>query len=152
MNNPILDSTYFKYIPYDIREYIWNINYSWALSIIIYKIQKYIQNQKQIKIKIISDTISYIYANTDLGIYAKNYHIHCWGKLYSKTDVFNLVSNCKCCSRHQKNRPTKLDIYIDTESNFDRPNNCSSACMCSCRHLSRFICRSLVYENNYING
>ena len=158
MNHPILEFTYFKYIPYDIREYIWNINYSWAIDIIIYNIQKYIQYQKKIKIDFMHDTISNVYHDlgNDLGIYNKNYHIYCSGKLYSKQDVFDLVSTCKCCSRHQKNRPNKLDVYFDTtEVNLEQKNY-SCECLCPCRHLSRFICRSVnrerATENNNINN
>jgi hypothetical protein len=153
MNHPILEFTYFKYIPYDIREYIWNINYSWAINIIIYNIQKYIQYQKKIKIDFMHDTISNVYHDlgNDLGIYNKHYHIYCSGKLYSKKDVFDLVSTCKCCSRHQKNRPNKLDVYFDTEMNLEEKNY-SCGCICPCRHLSRFICRSVNTENNNINN
>lgn len=149
MNNSLLEITYFKNIPYDIREYIWSFNYSWAINKVIYSIQKYIQMKKQKKINHIYEIISITNKNSDLGIYDKNYYIYYNGTLYSKNDVFKLMTTCKCCSRHQQFRPNILAPW--QERRFSNGNITCCSCNCSCRHMARFICRSTygVYDINH---
>ena len=55
-------------------------------------------------------------------------------------DKLDYLSNCHCCYRHQVDKPTILEPWIDTNS-----NNISIIypCRCNCRHLARFICRQI---------
>ena len=46
---------------------------------------------------------------------------------------------CKCCNRHNTNKPWCLAPWIDTP--FHNTNINSSDCSCPCRHNARFICR-----------
>lgn len=46
---------------------------------------------------------------------------------------------CKCCNRHNTNKPLCLAPWIDTP--FHNTNINSSDCSCPCRHNARFICR-----------
>lgn len=63
------------------------------------------------------------------------------------SDLINYLSKCKCCSRHQKNRPTTLiDNYEDypaseeslmmmNDENYVVPERCK----CKCRHIIRIL-------------
>ena len=57
-------------------------------------------------------------------------------------EAIKVLTACNCCERHQLNRPNTLDIWYDTPfSNVQTSEKCGN-CTCSCRHLSRFICRA----------
>lgn len=56
------------------------------------------------------------------------------------------LNNCKCCERHQVNKPKILEKYIET--NFKSDDKSKYNCQCQCRHIVRFICRSK-YGFNY---
>jgi len=59
-----------------------------------------------------------------------------------------ILSKCKCCKRHQKNRPTDLNNYvIPTTSPLnlapeDKHILLNYVCNCPCRNYSRWIVRS----------
>lgn len=53
-------------------------------------------------------------------------------------DKLDYLSNCKCCKRHQINKPSVFTIWQETEFHY---NEKVYSCMCDCRHLARFICR-----------
>jgi hypothetical protein len=68
-----------------------------------------------------------------------------WTQIEDKTDIEknNMIltlNNCKCCERHQINKPKTLEKY--TETNFKGDDKSKYNCQCNCRHLARFICRS----------
>ena len=53
-------------------------------------------------------------------------------------------SICKCCDRHQRNRPKSVENWLELrgkKGSYGANNN--SGCVCSCRQFSRQICRSL---------
>ena len=55
-------------------------------------------------------------------------------------EAFEFLKNCKCCIRHQINKPDKFLIWSDPK--FDAINdNKDRPCKCDCRHLSRWLCR-----------
>lgn len=66
-------------------------------------------------------------------------------------EKLDTLSACKCCTRHQINKPLIFKTYVDT--NPDSPDSPSplSICPCKCRHLARFICRQ-TYEYNGVGG
>lgn len=46
---------------------------------------------------------------------------------------------CNCCKRHKLKKPLFYEKWID----YNIPNNdINKDCSCSCRHFSRFLCRS----------
>ena len=46
-------------------------------------------------------------------------------------EKLDTLANCKCCTRHQKNKPTKKELWKE----LPRTNNMNKFCDCSCRHI-----------------
>ena len=116
-----------KILPYDLIEYIWSLNYDWAAKIIQNKVKKSIINK--------INYLSYLYNTSShviLNIYNKNHYILC-------NEILNTMNLCKCCARHQINKPNKLEPWEELPFQFTHINN--NECFCSCRHISRMICR-----------
>lgn len=57
-----------------------------------------------------------------------------------KNNMILTLNNCKCCERHQINKPKTLEKYTETKFKGDDKNKYD--CYCACRHSARFICRS----------
>lgn len=55
----------------------------------------------------------------------------------------DFLSKCKCCKRHQINKPFIFFSWVDTPFKFNKSND---NCTCDCRHVSRFICRQFPYN------
>ena len=60
----------------------------------------------------------------------------------AQQDIITL-SNCKCCLRHQTNKPTIIiDKYVYPYNNkTDHFYQKTDTCHCKCRQLSRFLCK-----------
>ena len=65
-------------------------------------------------------------------------------------EQFKLLINCKCCERHQVNKPkeiSKCDWNTIEQNANDGSDDCNLKCFggdmcdCDCRHNARFICR-----------
>jgi len=54
---------------------------------------------------------------------------------------------CKCCDRHQENKPEYLQELINPHFNNTQLNE--SHCRCPCRHYSRAICRAYYKKQNH---
>lgn len=54
-------------------------------------------------------------------------------------DKLHHLNNCKCCTRHQINKPCIFSRWIDTDESSTISN--IPNCTCNCRHIARFICR-----------
>lgn len=53
--------------------------------------------------------------------------------------IIKSMNICGCCKRHQINKPSNLNKYIDTKfPNLDK----NIICNCSCRHIARACCRA----------
>lgn len=63
-------------------------------------------------------------------------------QIYNKH--LEILSKCKCCDRHQINKPKKLQKWINYQS---KPSLLNVHCTCDCRHRARNICRMIC--NNY---
>lgn len=62
--------------------------------------------------------------------------------------MMEVLSNCNCCERHQKNKPSVYDLengHIGTYPSSGR-DICSDDCNCRCRNEARSFCRII---NNY---
>lgn len=55
-------------------------------------------------------------------------------------EIFNICLYCRCCDRHQINKPTSWNPYFDYNNNNISIDE-NTTCRCSCRHLARRICR-----------
>ena len=61
-------------------------------------------------------------------------------------EYYNQLVDCKCCERHQKDRPTSLlDGWIDTKWN---DSTQYPDCSCFCRHDMRMMARAWTSEEN----
>ena len=61
--------------------------------------------------------------------------------LSNPMNAVKVLDTCKCCERHQKNRPHKLGKINEMPGS---PYHFNKSCTCQCRHLSRFICRAFI--------
>ena len=71
-----------------------------------------------------------------------------WKWRYEDAEYYiQIFSNCTCCKRHQEKRPTlqQLDDNFVPEYSTSpvSVNYITNNCNCSCRHLSRHICREV---------
>ena len=139
-NSIIYQNTYLANLSDDLIEYIETYLTNWASKIILKNIIKF-------KVKIIKNDVNnlkemlhFTQRYTDLGITMRNYKIHYKDKILGREDVFNIFISCKCCKRHQQNRPKLFKPWYETE--FHNTQHVYP-CMCSCRTLSRWLCREI---------
>ena len=64
---------------------------------------------------------------------------------YSKLEH---CASCKCCTRHQTFRPSRLVRWTDDMSERDIKLHSLKKCECDCRHMARFICRQVIVNCN----
>lgn len=55
-------------------------------------------------------------------------------------EKLNTLSKCKCCDRHETNKPKNYVPWIECENN-GMSDKTYVQCECDCRHLARIICR-----------
>ena len=137
MNNQIIyKNTFLNYLSRDLIEYIWSFNYEIASKIIQYYSRIFIKN----KINEISKILT-----PDLSAYniSENYSIFYKKQVLKRNDIFKTLIICKCCSRHNTNKPKKIEPWIETPFNSRQYTPDTSICLCPCRHLSRSICRRI---------
>ena len=122
-------------LPDDLIVHIWSFNYNWASTII----QKYTKKYISKKIKNIYKMTGFAHHKCQLGVGVSNYSLFYHNKILNNSDVLTTLNACKCCVRHQINKPKNMEYWVETEFNNtqDRP------CSCPCRHLARFICREV---------
>ena len=76
-------------------------------------------------------------------------------------EIFNIMEACKCCERHQINKPTNtffIDGYVPHYDDYEytnqeeqnyyniqkrKENENLKKCNCSCRHICRSMCREV---------
>jgi hypothetical protein len=80
--------------------------------------------------------------------------------------IFNHMEECKCCERHQINKPTQTlfmegytPFYDDYSYNHEeetyyneqkkKDNEHLKKCNCSCRHICRLLCREVNDQEEY---
>ena len=139
-NSIIYKNTYFMLLSNDLIEYIENFLIEWANKILLKNIVK-------VKVKIIKNDVNnlkemlhFTHRHTDLGLSMRNYKIHYKDKILGREDVFNIFISCKCCKRHQLNRPKTFQPWYETEFH---ATQYIYPCMCPCRSLSRWLCREI---------
>lgn len=122
-------------LPHDLVEHIWSFNYNWASIIIQKYTKKYISN----KVKNIYQMVGFAHHKCRLGVGVRNYSLFYQNKVLKNDDVLTTLNACKCCVKHQNNKPKNMGPWIETEFH----NTQHTSCNCPCRHLARFICREI---------
>ena len=136
MNSPIiLNNTLFKKLPYDLVEHIWSLNYDAASRMIQYYTKKFIRN----KVDAIRQMMSFAMFKCGFDFNAKMYKVFYRNRLLNREDILKTTNACKCCKRHNLYKPKKLAPWVDTPFNGTQ----DTPCLCTCRHLTRFICRGV---------
>jgi len=136
MNSIIIEKTYIGILPYELRVYIWEFLYEDAAIVI----QKMVKKNISYKVHYIYNIMSYIhtFTNLDIGFNICNFYYK--GKVFNKKDAFNTTLACKCCERHQINKPMIMKKWEETNPSYSQ---CQYKCTCPCRHTSRWLCRSI---------
>jgi hypothetical protein len=129
------DTTFLSKLPEDLLDYIWSMNHEWAANIIQHAVRSFIR----MKVFEITKMIEFACWSCKLGPEIKTYNIFYKNRILNRQDVLNTFSACKCCKKHQKNKPTVLSTWKDTTI----PLSYHISCECSCRHFSRYICREV---------
>ena len=136
MNSDAVANSLIGYkLPYDLIEHIWSFNYIWASTIIQKYTKKYISN----KVKNIYEMVGFAQHECHLGVGIRNYSLFYQNKVLKNSDVLTTLNACKCCKKHQNNKPKNMAQWIEIEVNDTR----DIVCNCPCRHLARFICREV---------
>lgn len=60
-----------------------------------------------------------------------------------RVNEFDQLSNCTCCERHKKNRPTILSVLYEPFPTLTQNILSPDECQCTCRQRARMICREL---------
>lgn len=56
-----------------------------------------------------------------------------------RQNMLDILNKCQCCDRHQTDKPSIYQPWIETS--FHNTPDSYLSCSCSCRHVSRMICR-----------
>jgi len=126
--------TYFYKLPYEIIDYIRSINYIWAIEYI--SKMRYKRLVKAMRRAFNVGILRYEF-QTNMG----DWYISYKKKIFKTQDVFNVLTECKCCERHQVGKPKKFVELVEPE-----PKHCDkkfNTCVCSCRHICRHLCRKI---------
>ena len=68
-------------------------------------------------------------------------------KEYDANTLIKSLNTCKCCDRHQKNRPKHIKDYSWIKETYNMNQNKNYRCKCYCRMNSR-LCFRLHYDFN----
>ena len=125
-----------RLLPYELIEYIWLFNHDWAAKIIQKNTKKFISN----KVSTITEMIKFAHYESHLGLGMYSYKLFYRNRILNSYDVLTTMNACKCCARHQINKPKKLSHWSELQFNDTQ----HTGCKCNCRHLSRFLCRVIL--------
>ena len=130
------ETTLLNKLPDEILDYIWSMNHKWAANILQKNVRVFIKT----KVCEIKNMIDFACWPCDLGGEMKNYNLFYRNKVLKSTDVLNTFAACKCCTRHQINKPKVLEKWQEIEvTRYTQ----EIGCPCACRHLSRWLCRGI---------
>tara|TARA_Y100000992_G_scaffold74660_1_gene47140 strand:+ start:1840 stop:2325 length:486 start_codon:yes stop_codon:yes gene_type:complete len=131
----LFSNTRLNVLPNELIDHIWYFNYTWASNIIKKHFQKFLKT----KVFEISKMLDFVFHNCKFPLSMENYSLYYGKKLLKKKDILSVFTACKCCKRHQINKPDGSSVWEETEFNWT--DHCD--CKCQCRHLSRFLCRPI---------
>ena len=86
-------------------------------------------------------------AQTEIDhIYRLNDYDYVW-TIENVEYYMNIFSQCKCCKRHNTNKPTVSMLHEGFVPSYSTSSFIMiPECLCMCRHLSRFLCREINEE------
>lgn len=134
--NSVQKYSLFYKLPFELIEYIWSFNYETAAILIQTKFRKEIIY----KIKEIYKLYTFGVHKCNISIYIANFSLFYKNELLNKERLLQTFNACSCCERHKINKPNTLTHWIDED---DVSNVKLNNCQCSCRHLARWVCRSI---------
>ena len=152
MSNPyrVYASCRIYSLPVDIIDYIWSKNHAWAANVIQTRFKSYAQRCILLKVYELQKLMCFAGQESNLGYHMQNYNLLYIDRVYKKSDVFATCRMCKCCARHQINKPTHMrpiGWFIGSPLTLQprppqRPFHGTdyTACECSCRRMARFLC------------
>ena len=128
-------NTYFSRLPAELVEYIRCYHHDNSAKIIQFW-TKYIYRKK---IQELTKIYNFAYTHCNFSPTMPNYSIFYKNKILNRQDIFTTLSRCKCCDRHQINKPKVMELWHNTEFHDTQETTCN----CACRHISRFLCREI---------
>ena len=129
------DTTLLSKLPNDVLDHIWSMNHTWAANILQQAVRSFIKT----KVVELVSMIEFASNTCNLGPAVKGYNVFYRNKVLNSDDVLKTFGSCNCCARHQTNKPRSLTKWEDLTTPETQWTNCN----CSCRHLSRWICREV---------
>ena len=124
-------------LPVNIIGCSWSNNHVCAAIIICKHVQTYLQKSISYKVDELYKLICF--ANmTGLGPTMERYSIVYRDKVFKKSNVFATCVACKCCARHQINKPKNITPWEELRE-WDMDNTHYPECRCACRHVARFL-------------
>ena len=127
----IISSTRFRFLSYELIEliYYYVLVFNKTANIIRKYTKSYIKRKVMLMDTYMRSTLFPV-----LALFSKDI----------KVSVLRTFNACKCCAKHQINKPKTLKKWIESEpnsvSNTDL-DSISLSCDCPCRHQARWICR-----------
>jgi len=139
-----LNNTLFVLLPEEIILYIINFNVRSAMNVLNKHMKPYSDLSIKNKVEFIRDMIEFAGYQSNLGFGMYNYSLFYKNRIMKPKEALKVLNLCKCCKRHQINKPKKFEKWIETEMNLKEWDSITMGCMCkcTCRHHARFICRS----------
>jgi len=133
-------------LPFDLVEYIWSLNYNWAIDIISKYNKKYM-NSKIYKLNTIYNIYHQMKYGFNESLFRKKnisfdnmvnqYQI--FKNILNKENIIQILNLCKCCERHKFNKILNHNCYKNFKFiEFIGENN-KLKCKCPCRHIRRNI-------------
>jgi len=123
-------------LPVEILDYIWSMNHIWAANIIKKRFTSYAQWCILTKVSELRKLVCFAAEESKLGYKMQNYNLLYKDRVYKKRDVFATCRACKCCARHQINKPKNLGPKEALQFHGTQ----DIACDCTCRQMARFLC------------
>ena len=129
------ETTLLSKLPNDVLDHIWSMNHTWAANVLQQAIRSFIKT----KVVELVSMLEFASNTCNLGPSVKGYNVFYRNKVLNRGDVLKTFGSCNCCARHQTNKPRSLTKWEDLTIPETQWTNCN----CSCRHMSRWICREV---------
>lgn len=120
-----------KELQENIEQLLWDMEHKEKFSPLLKKIQ----------LKAVQTKMDNLYRNFRTTGNDDSFMSFLKDNLNDKEKMVEVLRDCKCCKRHQKNKPNHLNDWV---LNFNPKETEKNACKCSCRQHSRMICCSIL--------
>lgn len=119
-------------ITQEIIEYIWEPHHHDAARVINHYVRQYFINFAKVLKPLIQSVVE-----SGADLLDKNVQYFVYNKHRDTQTIFNMLSGCRCCERHQVNKPKAMEQWVETKFNMTQ----TTPCECICRHYMRWMCR-----------